>query len=307
MRTVVDLAIVRNNLKKEISNKLFSWVDVRNDFYNFGLNLLEDIIKYDNIGIFTNSLKDAIKIRNVNRNIPIALTNITNNDQIYDLIINNITLVIKDYIQLEEISNLDIKDKLSIILQIDIDNYEDGIKCKNYSKAVSFIESMPLVSLLGIYTVVNDKKHNNISLFKEIVENSQVESFVIGGDEDFVTDGFVSKDLFRDAIKYELNVDKCFKLAKNDLFINKKIKKDCYGVRIKANNIDLSNITSLDIGGIKYKRVKYNHNTLFMIGNESVKTGKKIDITGKIPNNCYTNWPVTYILSGKVVNLYIFD
>ena len=124
---------------------------------------------------------------------------------------------------------------------------------------------------------------------------------------DFVSDGFASKDLFINAIRYELNVDKCFKLTKNDYFINKKIKKDCYGLRIKADNIDLSLIDKIKIGENTYKTIKTNHNTLFMIGKDVVKAGKKVDITDKIPNNCYTNWPVVYILNGKVINLSIFD
>ena len=115
MRTIVDLSIVRDNLKNHLNTKLFSWIDVRNNFYNFGLNLLEDLIKYNNIGIFTNTFEDALKIRNINKSLPIILTNIKNIEQAYDLVVNDITLVIKDYNQLEEITNLNIIDKLSIM------------------------------------------------------------------------------------------------------------------------------------------------------------------------------------------------
>ena len=306
MRTIVDLSIVRDNLKNHLNTKLFSWIDVRNNFYNFGLNLLEDLIKYNNIGIFTNTFEDALKIRNINKSLPIILTNIKNIEQAYDLVVNDITLVIKDYNQLEEITNLNIIDKLSIMLQIDINNYEDGIKCKNFSKVASLLEKNSFLNLAGVYVVVNDKK-NNLDDFKELIEKEQLRAFVIGDEVDFVSDGFVSKDLFSYAIRYELNVDKCFKLTKNDLFINKKIKKECYGIRIKADNIDLSLIDKVIIGNSSYKTIKTNHNTLFMIGKDVVKAGKKVDITSKVPNNCYTNWPVVYILNGKVVNLTIFD
>ena len=306
MRTIVDLSIVRDNLKNHLNTKLFSWIDVRNNFYNFGLNLLEDLIKYNNIGIFTNTFEDALKIRNINKSLPIILTNIKNIEQAYDLVVNDITLVIKDYNQLEEIANLNIIDKLSIMLQIDINNYEDGIKCKNFSKVASLLEKNSFLSLAGVYVVVNDKK-NNLDDFKELIEKEQLRAFVIGDEVDFVSDGFVSKDLFSNAIRYELNVDKCFKLTKNDLFINKKIKKECYGIRIKADNIDLSLIDKVIIGSSSYKTIKTNHNTLFMIGKDVVKAGKKVDITSKVPNNCYTNWPVVYILNGKGVNLSIFN
>ena len=306
MRTIVDLSIVRDNLKNHLNTKLFSWIDVRNNFYNFGLNLLEDLIKYNNIGIFTNTFEDALKIRNINKSLPIILTNIKNIEQAYDLVVNDITLVIKDYNQLEEIANLNIIDKLSIMLQIDINNYEDGIKCKNFSKVASLLEKNSFLNLAGVYVVVNDKK-NNLDDFKELIDKEQLRAFVIGDEVDFVSDGFVSKDLFSNAIRYELNVDKCFKLTKNDLFINKKIKKECYGIRIKADNIDLSLIDKVIIGSSSYKTIKTNHNTLFMIGKDVVKAGKKVDITSKVPNNCYTNWPVVYILNGKGVNLSIFD
>ena len=307
MRTVVNLGILRDNLKDKLSNKLFSWIDVRNNFYNFGLNILEDIFKFDNIGIFTNDLKDAIRIRNVNKNVPIVLTNFKNIDQIYDLVVNNITLVIKEYSQLEEIEALNLQDKLSLMIQININNFEDGIKCKNFTKTMEYIDSCNCFTVVGIFTVVNDTKNNDISGFKDIIFKSQLRSFVIGSSIDYVSDGFISKEIFNNAINYELNVDKCFKLSKGDLFISKKIKKDCYGIRIKADNINLSRIDKLFIDGEKYISVKTNYNTLFMIGKNMVKAGKKIDITSLIPNNCYTNWPVFYFLNGKNVKLIDFD
>ena len=304
MRIVVDVGLLRNNLKKEIASKIFSWIDIRNNFYNFGLSLLEDIFKIDNIGIFTNQLNDAIRVRNVNRQIPIVLTKISNIDQIYDVIINNIILVISDYNQLESIIKLNLQDKLSIIIQLNIDNYEDGIKYNCYNKVYDFIRTHKEFNLVGIYTIVNDM-NNDINKFISIVNEKPVRSFIIGFKHELVSDNFISKEIFNNSVRYELNVDKGYKLLKGDIFVNKKVKKDCYGIRIKADNIDLNLINRIVIDNIRFKTIKYNYNTLFMIGNAPIKSGKKIDITHLITNNCYTNWPVVYVLNGKILNLSI--
>ena len=308
MRIVVDINILRNNIKRQLGSSLFGWIDVRNNMYNLGLNLLEDIFKINNIGVFTNSLKDAIKIRNVNPQVPIILTNIINLEQVYDVIINNITLVIKDINQIEEINELKLKDKLSTIMQINIDNYEDGIKIKNYNKALKTMEDSNNFSNIGVFTIVNNSKYNNLDDFKRLLLSNHFEhSFVIGEEVDYISDSFVSANIFDKVIKYELNVDKSYKLTKNSIFINKKIKKDCCGIRVKADNIDLSTIKFLIIDGIKYKTVAVNYNTLFLVGKNYVKIGKKIDVTNYIPQNCYTNWTCVYNLNGKIINFNVFD
>lgn len=299
MKVIVDVNTVRNNINQNIDSNLFNWIDIRNNFLNIGLDLVEDFLKIDNIGFVTNNIKDALRIRNVNKSIPIILLGIDNVDQVYDLIMNNIILGINDYSLLNDIKELNIKDNLSIFIQIDINNYEDGISIKNYKK---FKESNnDSIKIVGLYSIINDKK-NQISDLEELLEEERLNSFAIGIKSPIFTDGFLSYELLNGVIKYQVKVGKCIPLKKGDVFVNKKIKNDCYGIKIVNYFEDRDNLSKIVIDNTTYKIVSSFDNTLYLIGPSAIKNGKKVDITPYINKNSYINYQVIYNLNGKTIN-----
>ena len=302
MKVIVDINTIRNNFKNNINSNLFNWIDIRNNFMHTGLGLLEDFLKIDNIGFVTDNIKDALKIRNVNSHIPIIVMGIDNIEQVYDLIMNNIILGINDYSLMNDINELGIKDDLSLFIQIDINNYEDGISIKNYKK----LKDKDNITILGLYAVFNDN-HNNIDDLKVLLEEEGLSSFAIGLKDKLFTDGFISSELLDNAIKYQVKVNKCIPLKKGDIFVNKKIKNDCYGIKITHIYEDLSKYNKLSIEDDSYKIIKYVDNSLYLIGKNPIKINKRIDITKYITSNLYINYPFIYNLNGKIINYTNFE
>ena len=307
MKAVIDVGIVRSNLKSRINNKLFNWIDIRHNFFNHGLSILEDLIKVEKIGIFTDDINNALKIRNINKYIPIILTKIDNIEQIYDVIMNDLILSVDDIDLFNKIINLGIKDKIELAIKININNYEDGMSIKNYNKLLETVKLNKLINIYLVYTKVNNIKYNDISDFEQLINKEQISSFVIGKDVAFTSDGFISKELFNNAIEFKLLVDKCYKLTKGDIFVNTKIRKDCFGIKIIADNIGQYCLRSLKIDNENYKVVYVNDDTMFLIGKTSVKSNKTICVPDKNINNYHVFLPTNYKLNDKNVIFTIFN
>ena len=306
MQLAVDLNKIRDNIKENIKDKLFNWIDVRYNAYGLGLDIVEEVLKIDNIGLFTNNLLDALKIRNVFKKTPIIVSEIDDIEQIYDVIMNNFIFVISEYEMLEEIKKLNICDELQLFLQIDINNYEDGLSLKYFDKAVELIKNEKNFNLRGIFAIVNDIKSNNLDNLQTILDKKSITSFVIGKKCDYVSDGFLTKEIFYNTTKSIAIVDKCYKLSKNTLFVNKKIRKDCYGIKLNTKEVINNEINKIKLDDKVYKKVYSNEDCLYLMGNEPIKVGKKINLTKYLPKKSNNNWEKTYILNGKTIEYNIF-
>ena len=306
MKAIVDVNKIRNNIREKMNYKLFNWIDIRNNFYNYGLDVLEDILKFERIGLVTDDLKVALKIRNVDKKIPILLTNIQNQDQVFDIIMNDLILSVDNMDLYSDICNLELKDTMQIAIRIDINNFEDGISVKNYQKIRESLKTNKNIIVNLIYAKVNCPKYNDLKQFETLVNSEQISSFVIGQDAWFTSDGFISKEIFEDATEFKLTINKCYKLTKGMMFVNTKIKKDCYGIKIIAQNVDLANVKKIMIDNFWYKTVFFINDTLFLIGKNSVKANKSISIPdGAVMCNA-SKVPYIYKINDKTLNYSIF-
>ena len=300
MQVVVDINVLKDNLKTSIADKLFNWIDIRDNFNNMGINTLQHVLNIDNIGLFTDSLEDAITIRNFNKYIPIIVSRIERTEQVFDIIMNNLTLSIDDLDTLNEINKLNIKDKLSIVLLIKSDDYEDGISVKGYYKAKEIIKSNNYYIFNGLYTFVSNEKSKNLDDFKNIVSLERSNSFCIGSKEEFTSSGFISKELKKGVISIHTPILKAYKLNGNTCFGGKKIKKECYGIKLKAPNFKNKEYHYINIDSEKWKIVNYVDDILYLIGNISLKTGKKIDLTNYYLDSII-NYQISFQLNGKML------
>lgn len=307
MQLAVDLNKIRDNIKENIKDKLFNWIDIRYNAYGLGLDILDEILKIDNIGVFTNNLSEALKIRNIFKKTPIIIGEIDDIEQIYDVIMNNFIFVISEYEMLEEIKKLNIRDELQLFLQIDINNYEDGLSLKYFDKAVELIKNEKNFNLRGIFAIVNDIKSNKLDNLQTILDKKSLTSFVIGKKCDYVSDGFLTKEIFYNTTKSIAIVDKCYKLSKNTLFVNKKIRKDCFGIKLKINGVINIKNNKFKLDDKIYKKINLNEEYLYLIGNDPLKVGKKIDLTNFLIKDSNNNWEKTYILNGKTIEYNNFN
>lgn len=298
MRLVVDVNRLKELILDNIKNNLFNWIDIRNNFNNLGINVLEELLKIDNIGFYTDSIHDAIKIRNINKNIPIIVTNIKNTEQVYDLIINNLILAISSASMLEEITQLDIKDKLLLAILIKTNDYDEGIREK---ACLKFKETKKDVFVINNLFAFNSNNSNNLlDSYLDLVEREKISSFIIGDSNPRVSDGFINGLVLKEAVSISSDVKRSFKLEKNQIFEGKKIKKDCYGIKIKAYDFDPT-INQIIIDNEKWKIVNYFDNYLYLIGSNSIKSGKRIDLTSYYKNGYLTISQKNYIFNGKTI------
>ena len=304
MRLVIDVNKLKELIIDNIKNNLFNWIDIRNNFNNLGISVLEELLKIDNIGLYTDSIHDAIKIRNINKNVPIIVTNIKNNEQVYDLIINNLILAVNSASMLDEISTLDIKDKLLLAILIKTNDYDEGLRVKAYLK---FKETKKDVFVINNLFAFNSNTSNNLlDSYLDLVDKEKISSFIIGENNPRVSDGFINSFLLKDSVSIISDVKRSFKLEKNQIFEGKRIKKDCYGIKIKAYDFDF-NIKQIIIDNQKWKIVNYFDNYLFLIGANSIKSGKKIDLTDYYKNRCLAISKKSYYFNGKTIKFNNID
>lgn len=301
MFLAVDLNKIRDNIRKEVQDKLFNWIDIRYNIYGLGLNAIEEMLKFDNIGFFTNNLQDALKIRNVDKKKPIIINKLIDIDQIYDIIINDFILTINSYEQLEEIKKLNIQDDLQLFIQIDLNNFEDGLSLRNFDKAINLIKENKHFNLKGVFGIINNLKNSNITNLKEIIENYKLSSFLIGKKCSLTSDGFLTKDIYANVSNSLAIVEKCYKLEKNDFFIKTKIRRKCFGIKLNILGANLGKEKKYLIDNKFYKSIYQTDEYLYLVGKEALKVGKKLDFTKYFFINNDNNWKKIYILNGKNV------
>lgn len=306
MHIVVDINKLKDNLKDYIKDKLFCWIDIRNSFYGIGIAALKELLRYDNIGLFTDNLKLAIEIRNFNKYVPIIVEEIETIDQVYDVVMNNLILSTNDLQQLQDIKKLQLKDKLSLAIQISVNFYDDGLNIKNYIKCKELCAGNDL-EIAALYAKVSDEKNDAITDYEDLINKENINSFAIGYESEILSDGFAGKDLEAGVLKFSSNVLKSFKINKKEIFGGQKIKKDCYGIKIKAPYFDISKHKTIIIDDNKWRIIAYLDNVLYLIGENHLKAGKKVYL-----DNYYDNYYISfqkplYLFNGKISNFDYLD
>ncbi len=129
-------------------------LDVSNNAYNHGMYLI-NYLNYENIYLYVNNFNDLLLLRKYNSTIPTIYSgNITSNN-IYDLIVNNAILLIKDLNILKTL-----KEKTTFILNID--EYNGIYSLNTILELLDLLKTNHNLNLLGIISNVNKDNFENI-------------------------------------------------------------------------------------------------------------------------------------------------
>lgn len=151
------------NIKSNYNYKYYI-LDITNNAFNHGIEIINHLNDIDYL--YTTIFRDVLKVRKYNSNVPIIYNGELNDDNIYDLILNNAILAIKDIETIEYILKKDIKDKFEIILHIDVEGF-NGINSKHIVNDIKDILSDYInINILGVMAQVNEKNYNE---FKYII------------------------------------------------------------------------------------------------------------------------------------------
>jgi len=164
------------NYIKTKYNYSYYILDVSNNAFNHGMyiiNFLADKIDY----LYTANFNDCALIRKYNKDIPIIYSGLVNDNNIFDLILNNIIVLIKDKDTLENIISLNIKDELNIILNIDVNNY-NGINSKHdILDIIDYLKDNKYINILGLKSKIYEDEYDNFKYIISPLKDLQIMIF----------------------------------------------------------------------------------------------------------------------------------
>ena len=139
---------VKNIIKKYPDYKYYIGM-VKSNAYGHGYYIVNTLIEAGINYLAVSSLDEALKIREYNKDIPVLITEIIDDDLTSIAIKNNITLTIDNLEYLKNIGNK----KCTIHLKLDTIMNRIGIKTKSeFNEIYKYIEENKNIYLEGIYT-----------------------------------------------------------------------------------------------------------------------------------------------------------
>ena len=185
----IDGDILKNNIseiKKNYDNYEYYIGVVKNNAYNHGIHVVNDLIEGGINYLAVSSLEEAIEIRKYNMDIPILCLEPIEMEYIYDAINNNVTITIEALDYLEELNSLKLKDVIKIHLKVDSGMNRLGFKSAKYlNKAIQIIGDNKKLYLEGIYSHfatsgVSDKKWDlQLENFQKITKDVNLNTIPI--------------------------------------------------------------------------------------------------------------------------------
>lgn len=140
-------------------------LDVSNDASSRSMKIIS-YIENDFNYLYVHDLQDVLKIRKYNKIIPTIYDGVINEDNIFDLIVNNAIIVLKRLKTLEDILKLNIKDNLDIILNIDTSGYNGFEKKEDILFILDEIKKNKYLKIIGIQSVITEESYQS---FKHII------------------------------------------------------------------------------------------------------------------------------------------
>ena len=152
-KTYVEINL--DNLASNIKNITSKYPDykyyigmVKSNAYNHGYYIVNTLIENGINYLAVSSLDEAIEIRKYNKEIPVLITEIIDDDLIEEALKNNITLTIDN---LDYLKN--IKEKATIHIKLDNAMNRIGVKAKEeFNEIIDYIKENKNIYLEGIYT-----------------------------------------------------------------------------------------------------------------------------------------------------------
>ena len=251
----IDLEKLKNNTKllsKSYSDYKYKIVDLKDNAHGMGLKIINTMERYGINYCLVGSLKEALAIRKINKNIPILASYYVTKDEVYDCLNNDITITIFSKEYLEMLLSLKFKDNLNV--QILIDNGSNILGIDNtydLEYIINKIDEVKNINLTGIYTdltsfgIEDTHYYEQVNNFYKIVKPFLSKDIMIHLNESIM---YHTKLSYVNGIRFDIAILGIEENIKDDFFTKAKIKnvEKKYGA-LEFPNIDLElifNITS---------------------------------------------------------------
>ncbi len=162
---------VKSIIKKYPDYKYYIGM-VKSNAYNHGYYIVDTLISSGINYLAVSSLDEAMKIREYNKNIPVLITEIIDEDLVNTAIDNNITLTIDNLDYLKKINK-----KCTIHIKLDTAMNRIGVKTKKeFNELYDYIKNNKNIYLEGIYTHFATPGINDIYFDKQIDKFKEITS-----------------------------------------------------------------------------------------------------------------------------------
>ena len=251
----IDLKKLKYNtglLCKSYGDYEYKIVDLKDNAHGLGLKIINEMNKYGINYCLVGSLKDALEIRKINKDIDILVNYYVTKEEIYDCINNNVTITIQSDEYLDEILSVEHKDNLNVQILIDNGSNLLGIKTSNeLDKMIDKINNVKNITLTGIYTdittlgVIDENYYKEVNNFYKIAKKYLNKDLMIHFNEPIM---YHTKLKYVNGIRFDLSILGIEENIADDFFTNRKIKavEKKYGC-LEFPEVDLQlvfNITS---------------------------------------------------------------
>lgn len=174
------------NIRKQYKEYKYFIAVVKSDAYGHGFYIVNELYEKGINYVAVFSIKEALKVREINKDISILCLEPVNVNDIELALNNNITIVVHDFNYLKELCKLDFGGKLKVHMKIDTGMNRLGFKDKTEFKlAYNLIKKSNFLILEGIFTHfasvgIYDKRYDyQVKKFGDILTTIDINSVPI--------------------------------------------------------------------------------------------------------------------------------
>ena len=259
----IDLKKLKNNIKKLVKSYddyKYKIVDLKDNAHGMGFGIVNTLVKYGINYLLVGSLKEALAIRKLNKEVGILASYYVTMDEIYDCINNNITITIYNKKYIDLLCNLELKDDLNVEILIDNGSNLQGVNKKSdLEYIINKINETKHIKLTGIYSdltsfgIEDNFYYNEVNNFLKIVKSFVGNDLIIHLNEPIM---YHSKIKYINGIRFDLSVLGIEENVNDDIFTKGRIKKieKKYGA-LEFPNIDLELIFNITSEVMEVKKV----------------------------------------------------
>lgn len=280
------------NFKNNYSYKNYI-LNVSNNALGHGIKLikyLDDEFHY----VYTNNFQDVLNIKKYNHKIKIIYNGIISEDNIYDLILNDVIIVVKSKSIMDFILNLKINDKFDVIFSIDSYGYNGFNSKHEINDILEDIKKDVHINILGVIANLDEKDYLDFKYITSplknlelVILNNENDKNNIKGSNAIILDKSIygidtsKKKLFDKSVTSLKPILEVYSYIEKIVISNTR-KKELYLAIIPFGSIDglNKNITKVFINNKFYNFKEIKEEYSIIIVDNSIKENDIVEIIG---------------------------
>ncbi len=213
---------IRNNF-----NYKYLVMDVSNNAFNHGMYIINFLVGID--FLYVNNFNDLLLVRKYNKDIRVIYNGEVSNDNIFDLIMNDAIVVLKNG---DVLKNVSIHDKLQVMLSIDVKGYNGFRKRQEVMEVTRLVNTNKNIDILGVIASIKEKDYDK---FKEIISTIREPQVMMLNNEEDTNKIKLSNAIKLDKSIYGINSEKKKIFQKKNEVLYKQV------LQLKAQIVEIKN------------------------------------------------------------------